>query len=500
MSWQEQAEIFLNISSQFKLGHLTTETPHPETRHLSTLAQNDLSSAFTLLKNIDQQALEKMVHHLPQFFKLSIQAQKVLARGNKVFMSGCGATGRLSLVVETLSRQMNHYPNQIIGFMAGGDYALIKSVESFEDRMDYGEKQLIELGFKDGDMLMAITEGGETPFVIATALKACEISKEKVAFLYCNPDHELKSIDRSLKVLEHPQIEKLNLTVGSMALTGSTRMQASTVLMLAAGFITLYPWKSHDEISAKLKTLQHDFNSIDYQKIFPLTLWEEERVKKGELINYCSSSDIAISVLTDTTERSPTFSQSPFENKRHPNQPKSLSYLFVQNTTTSKEAWRELLKRAPRTLSWDEVKVQIDDEELYGFDLSNQGLLQRKGQNLHLNFNQSALILKSTDLEVNLPLKNSDPLWIHLVLKMLLNAHSTLLMGRLGFFQDNIMTWVKASNNKLVDRATRYILLLGKNQGHIWDYQEVVKNIFKLQEITSSTPIVLRVLEEMKKN
>ena len=41
--------------------------------------------------------------------------------------------------------------------------------------------------------------------------------------------------ERSRKVLENPTIKKLNLTVGPMALAGSTRMQASTAQMLAAG-------------------------------------------------------------------------------------------------------------------------------------------------------------------------------------------------------------------------------------------------------------------------
>ena len=48
-------------------------------------------------------------------------------------MCGCGATGRLALVLETLWRQETQeiYPDwydRTIAFMAGGDAALIKSV------------------------------------------------------------------------------------------------------------------------------------------------------------------------------------------------------------------------------------------------------------------------------------------------------------------------------------------------------------------------------------
>jgi len=47
--------------------------------------------------------------------------------------------------------------------MAGGDVALIHSIEKFEDFPDFGERQLRELGFKQGDLLISCSEGGE-PF------------------------------------------------------------------------------------------------------------------------------------------------------------------------------------------------------------------------------------------------------------------------------------------------------------------------------------------------
>ncbi len=38
--------------------------------------------------------------------------------------------------------------------------------------------------------------------------------------------------------------------------------------------------------------------------------------------------------------------------------------------------------------------------------------------------------------------------------------HSTLVMGRLGRFEGNLMTWVYPSNGKLIDRAARYTEIL----------------------------------------
>jgi N-acetylmuramic acid 6-phosphate etherase len=87
----------------------------------------------------------------------------------------------------------------------------------------------------------------------------------------------------------------------------------------------------------------------------------------------------------------------------------------------------------------------------------------------------------------------------HLILKMLLNAHSTLLMGRKGFYQSNIMTWVKASNNKLIDRASRYVQYLGRIESLNWDYEEVVRAIIKMKSLGEQKgPIVLRAFEYLK--
>ena len=47
----------------------------------------------------------------------------------------------------------------------------------------------------------------------------------------------------------------------------------------------------------------------------------------------------------------------------------------------------------------------------------------------------------------------------HMAVKVLLNAHSTCIMGRLGRLVGNTMTNVSPSNLKLIGRATYLILL-----------------------------------------
>lgn len=70
--------------------------------------------------------------------------------------------------------------------MTGGDYALVKSVEAFEDYQNFGRRQAADLGIGPKDMLVAITEGGETSSVIGTVKESAERGAA-VYLLFNNP-------------------------------------------------------------------------------------------------------------------------------------------------------------------------------------------------------------------------------------------------------------------------------------------------------------------------
>ncbi len=53
----KKAEEFLSVSSQYKLGRLETESPHPDTRELSYLAAENLPEAVSVLKKLDDHTI-----------------------------------------------------------------------------------------------------------------------------------------------------------------------------------------------------------------------------------------------------------------------------------------------------------------------------------------------------------------------------------------------------------------------------------------------------------
>ena len=88
--------------------------------------------------------------------------------------SGCGATGRLAILLEAMWRDAAPagLQNAVYAIMTGGDFALVKSVEFFEDYCEVGARQVADADFTAKDMLVGITATGETASIVGSAIEA----------------------------------------------------------------------------------------------------------------------------------------------------------------------------------------------------------------------------------------------------------------------------------------------------------------------------------------
>ena len=242
-----RSEEFLKISDQFQLGVLTTESSHPVTANLSETAKRDVSAALGLLFEADGDVVRKY-----REFAKSGRAQRIketvlraLKNGGKVFFTGCGSTGRLSIQLVSIWRDFwqqqrarglkcSPAPRGLREPRCSASWPAATSPSSSPWKAS--RTSLSSARSRSGiwvcrakDVVFAITEGGETSFVIGTAWKGLEVGA-KVYFVYNNPDDILcQHVKRSREVIQEPRIEKINLTTGPMSITGSTRMQATTI-------------------------------------------------------------------------------------------------------------------------------------------------------------------------------------------------------------------------------------------------------------------------------
>lgn len=495
----DRARAFLEIAADFSLGNLPTEKPNPKTSNLSELAKNDLPEAYRILKGIDVEMMDVVLDQFDEISEMGDAMRQTRENGGRVFFYGCGATGRLSVSIGYLWRDQNYKsPSkkaQVVDFMSGGDVALVHSIENFEDHPEWGAKQLRDNGFGKNDLLIAITEGGETPSVIGAVNEAAKISNRKPFFLYCNPDDTLRPIERSRAVLDNDGIIKLPLITGPQALSGSTRMQASTVQMLAAGAALM-------DVSAEdIRAFKTFLDKTDLSFLSAYTELEARLYERGHKTVY-ETSYYGPTIITDTTERAPTFSLKGFENRHDDVSPEeaSLTYFRALGTRSVEEALRKILLRDPVAIEWPEIKAKAGRERLLGFDFSHAALNNREqllGMNKVHTFSVDRrgdlMRFKFDRLHHTINVAGLPPLLEHLFLKVALNAHSTLVMGRIGRYENNIMTYVKPSNNKLIDRAIRYVTHLLEQKG-IDDvtYEQICHRLYENTEnMKPDDPIVM---------
>src|SRR5277367_2191920 len=126
-SSQARSAEFLKISSQFKLGALVTELSHPVTAELSEVAKDDIAAALKLLFDVDEDVVKKYREFAESGRAGEIKGTvlRSLKNGGRIFFTGCGSTGRLSILLDSIWRdfwQRQHnadFKNRAFSVMAG---------------------------------------------------------------------------------------------------------------------------------------------------------------------------------------------------------------------------------------------------------------------------------------------------------------------------------------------------------------------------------------------
>jgi N-acetylmuramic acid 6-phosphate etherase len=577
--------------TQFQLHTLLTEQRHPKTWNLSEKIQTDTEAGLRMLFSVDDDIaarLEILATQKQALDALAAEVEAALLAKKKIYIYGCGATGRLSKQMESsfwrpfwnkVKEAKEVWPKlqagldplveeELLGEMTGADRALISSLEGFEDLPLIGRLQLQDRGLKKGDLIICVTEGGETSSVIGTILAALDQwkaekdydprqSRKKLYFVYNNPNDKLLPFERSRKVIEEEGITKINLTTGPQAITGSTRMQATTIETFVIGSavetgveqtlrkflskkeMTRLGFKDELHIEDRLRQFAPLLQEIkkNVPAIAKLTDMETKAYASGFFSTYFAKDGL-ITVFIDSTERSPTFRLYPLDTV---NEPKRKCWIQVWTEAPDlKSAWKAFLGRPFRGLSpelyqkpFEEeiedpylqakaleslTKAGQDQALLYDFSFSDFNIKKRgpkkgdlgvavllgpeeeelnkadsafrKFTGLFLNSGAGMGLILAADAPakgnldgakawpflqakdktappvIRLALHSADdPFGIrrHIALKILLNAHSTAVMAKLGKVIGNTMTNVSPSNLKLIGRATYLI------QSHVND-------------------------------
>ena len=103
---KREADHFLNNEKQFHLGMLPTEQSNPKTKNLDKTFDADPSAGVRMLLSVDKD-VQKMAARIlagKEFEKMTGTGIRAVLEGKKIVFSGCGATGRLSILLESMWR------------------------------------------------------------------------------------------------------------------------------------------------------------------------------------------------------------------------------------------------------------------------------------------------------------------------------------------------------------------------------------------------------------
>ena len=153
-----------------------------------------------------------------------------------------------------------------------------------------------------------------------------------------------------------------------MAITGSTRMQATSIqlcVMITVLEMVVRQLTGHQDDSNvpetfldQLRQAHAALKSPDFlNSLSTLVTLEESVYREGNKNNYIAGR-LGIDVLTDTTERSPTYCTPPFRKYDDDRATESWAFLFLPQEDSTVDAWKSILKREPRCVEWPEKDIR----------------------------------------------------------------------------------------------------------------------------------------------
>ena len=513
---QEDARYFLENDGQYRMGYVDAERPHPLTRRLSQTYAASMEDGIRLIFSVDAQMAGRAAQTLQteEYTRFADTIRDTLKQGGKVIFSGCGSSGRLSMRLEQswrngVDKLSKQYPQarealtqkleSVGNIMTGGDYAVIRAVESFEDSSALGKAQAKQCCFGPKDLLVGVTATGETTSILGTAAQALE-DGAKVYMLICS-DHRplMEKMERAKVIYENPRCAVLNLPCGPMALTGSTRMQSSSFEQFTAAVALEGALRDILEGSGIPSGFQgyrwygQQFENLTKQLLADkcvALLAEasacEQKLYEQEGLITLFADEYLLDVLTDTTERAPTFMTPPFCSADMVDQNQSWAFVKNPNYPTD-EAWERCFLRQPNCIEWGKETYEalgltqrqiekipdISGKALKRFIIGNEPAPERENApashalwvdakaapesfTRQAEHYQSHSQLTLEDAGLSLPETAMD-LYEHLAIKLMLNTLSTGVMARMGRISGNWMTCLAMSNKKLVDRSARIV-------------------------------------------
>jgi N-acetylmuramic acid 6-phosphate etherase len=181
--------------------------------------------------------------------------------GGRLFYIGAGTSGRLGVLdASECPPTFGTPPGMVVGIIAGGFGALVKSAEGAEDDVNAGITAMDTHQVGEKDTVVGIAASGATPYVRAALGRAQTLGARTVLLTCAEPPAVLRdTVDVCITVLTGPEV-----------VTGSTRMKAGTATKLVLNTLT----------TGAMIRLGKTYGNL----MVDLQAWSQKLVDRGERI------------------------------------------------------------------------------------------------------------------------------------------------------------------------------------------------------------------------
>jgi N-acetylmuramic acid 6-phosphate etherase len=204
---------------------MLTEQPNPQTENIDQFSTLEIVARM----NEEDATVSLAVQRVLPAIALAVDAiTERFKQGGRLIYVGAGTSGRLGVLdaaecVPTFSVD----PDLVQGIIAGGEQALITSIEGAEDDPNTGRADLLARGLQEHDAVVGIAASGHTPYVLG-AMDAANVIGAVTIGIACNVPSPL---------LEKVKIP-IGVPVGAEVITGSTRLKAGTAQKMILNMIS----------------------------------------------------------------------------------------------------------------------------------------------------------------------------------------------------------------------------------------------------------------------
>jgi N-acetylmuramic acid 6-phosphate etherase len=203
-----------------------TEQRNPRTDRIDTASSLEIVD----LMNAEDARVPAVVHgerdRIAKAIDLVVAAFRV---GGRLVYVGAGTSGRLGVLDAAECPPTFSVPaTMVVGVIAGGYGALVKSAEGAEDDVNAGMAAMDTANVTNRDVVVGIAASGTTPYVRAALGKAQTLGAKTALVTCATPP----------KVLAETCDVVINPIVGPEVLTGSTRLKAGTATKLVLNTIS----------------------------------------------------------------------------------------------------------------------------------------------------------------------------------------------------------------------------------------------------------------------